>query len=180
MVTQRNIKLIYLLLLTLAICWSIATLLPAYWAANGNYLWAIMARQCFAPLCHQLTERSFYLWHQPLAVCARCSGIYAGLVVGLLIYPLWPLWRNLADEQIPQRIWLLVALAPTTIDFLLGWTGLWANTHYSRAFTGLLAGIGLAYFLLPALVSVFQDLSRKSTKVVACGEEISYGNTKQG
>jgi hypothetical protein len=33
-------------------------------------------------ICHQLTERSFHLWRAQMPVCARCTGIYFGAVIG--------------------------------------------------------------------------------------------------
>ena len=32
-------------------------------------------------VCHQLPERSFYLWTAQMPVCARCTGIYFGAAV---------------------------------------------------------------------------------------------------
>ena len=33
-------------------------------------------------ICHQLPERSFHLWSAQMPVCARCTGIYFGAVIG--------------------------------------------------------------------------------------------------
>src|SRR5215467_12188779 len=38
----------------------------------------------FALVCHQQTERSFFLFGGSVAVCARCLGIYLGATAGLL------------------------------------------------------------------------------------------------
>ncbi len=38
----------------------------------------------FALVCHQQPERSFWIFGAPVAVCARCLGIYVGAVIGLL------------------------------------------------------------------------------------------------
>ena len=35
-------------------------------------------------VCHQRPERSYHLWTAQMPVCARCAGIYAGAVVGVL------------------------------------------------------------------------------------------------
>jgi uncharacterized membrane protein len=105
----------------------------------------------FSLLCHQQAARSFH-WHAyPFAVCARCTGLYWGLAAGLLAYPLVRSWYSL---ETPARGWLFLALMPVGIDFLLGYTGLWANTHWSRALTGGLLGIVIAFYLVPGLLDL--------------------------
>ena len=119
--------------------------------AHGQGTFAFMAYSAFAGLCHQLPERSFYLAGYPLAVCARCFGIYAGFTLGLLLYPLV---RSLRDESVPARAWLVVAALPTAVDFTLGITGVWANTHTSRALTGAFLGAGAVFYIMPGLCAL--------------------------
>ena len=42
----------------------------------------------FSAACHQMPERSFSREGFPLAVCARCFGLYAGAAAGVLLYPM--------------------------------------------------------------------------------------------
>ncbi len=130
--------------------------------AQGHETFALIAYRAFDGLCHQLPTRSFYLAGQPLAVCARCCGIYAGFAAGALCYPLV---RPLGRACVPARRWLLLAALPTCVDFALGYTGLWANTHTSRALTGALLGAGLICFVLPCLL----ELGRGPTAEHAAG-----------
>ncbi len=37
--------------------------------------------------CHQLPERSIFLFGYPMVVCARCFAIYAACLAGCLIFP---------------------------------------------------------------------------------------------
>lgn len=105
----------------------------------------------FALACHQMGERSFHLAGFKLAVCARCSGLYAGALLGALLYPLA---RPLARRDLPPRGWLLAAAAPTSIDFALGFFGLWENTHASRFLTASLLGVVLAFYFVPGAVDL--------------------------
>lgn len=116
--------------------------------------WAVAARvvyQCFHAICHQMPERSFHIAGFPLAVCARCTGLYAGGAAGLLLYPLA---RTLTRRDAPARAWLFAAAVPTTVDFLLGVTGLWTNTHLSRFVTALALGAAAAFYVMPAAVDL--------------------------
>lgn len=121
--------------------------------AHGHELAGQAVYQAFSRACHQLPERSFYLAGHPLAVCARCTGLYAGLAAGVLFFPLV---RPLRSALTPARLWLLAAAAPTFLDFSLGFFGIWQNTHLSRFVTGALLGAVAAFFIVPGLV----DLSR--------------------
>ncbi len=115
----------------------------------------------FGYLCHQISIRSFHIDDEPFAVCARCFGIYFGLFLGAIIYPFIFPFRN--TEPLP-RIWLFISLAPTTIDFALGFFGIWANTHFSRLVTALIFGVTCMFYIIPALVDIGNAVSNKRTK----------------
>lgn len=121
--------------------------------AHGYPSSGFVLYQMFGRVCHQIPERAFYLDGHPLAVCARCTGIYFGFAVGLLVYPLV---RSLNLGDTPARKWLLLAAVPALIDFALGFFGLWENTHLSRSLTGALLGAVAAFYVVPGLM----DLSR--------------------
>lgn len=123
--------------------------------AHGHNSSAFVLYEMFGRVCHQIPERAFYLEGHPFAVCARCTGIYFGFAAGLLLYPLV---RSLRRGDAPARKWLLVALAPTALDFALGFSGIWENTSWSRFVTGALLGAVVAFYVVPGLM----DLSRMS------------------
>jgi uncharacterized membrane protein len=122
---------------------------------HGLASWAVY--RLFASLCHQLPERSFYVAGHPLAVCARCAGVYIGYAVCLALYPLV---RNLRRTDTPRRAWLVAASLPCVADFLVNFTGLWYNTHASRALTGALLGAVAVFYTLPGLVEIAQGIGR--------------------
>jgi hypothetical protein len=43
---------------------------------------------------------------------------------------------------------------PTTVDFALGFFGVWANTHASRFLTALPLGVAVACFVVPGMVDL--------------------------
>jgi uncharacterized membrane protein len=120
-------------------------------AAAGHPLAAATLYRGFAVLCHQLPERSYFIAEHKLAVCARCTGLYAGFALTLLLYPLI---RPLRTIVWPPREWLLLAALPMAIDFSLTFIGLWENTHTSRLLTGMLLGGACVFYVMPGLMEL--------------------------
>ena len=113
--------------------------------------------QTFSHVCHQLPERSFFIGGHPFAVCARCTGIYAGFALSSLLYPLT---RSLKQIETPARKWLFVGAAPLAVDFVIEFSGLFHNTHLSRLLTGSILGAVTVFFVMPGLI----DLSLRNWK----------------
>jgi uncharacterized membrane protein len=131
--------------------------------ANGDNSAAFLLYEMFRRVCHQIPERGFYLEGHPLAVCARCTGIYFGFAAGVLLYPLV---RSLRRGDAPARRWLLIALAPALLDFALGVFHVWENTHLSRALTGALLGAVAAFYVMPGLMDLSRMTFKSSSKSV--------------
>jgi uncharacterized membrane protein len=116
----------------------------------------------FSYLCHQFPSRSLAILGESLAVCSRCTGVYAGLITGFLAYPLaFPI----DSGQPPRRFWLFAALIPAAIDWSLTFLGIWENTHLSRVSTGALLGITCSLYIVPALVEIARSVSRGQAEV---------------
>ena len=145
---------VYLGTLCAIVGWLVVLLLPPSLMNQGNDRLAHLLYKGFAVACHQIPGRSYHLFGYPLAICSRCTGIYVGVLIGLLVYP-WV--RPLATRRSPARRWLLLAALPVGIDFGGDLIGLWINTFPSRTLTGGIAGIGAIFFLYPAIVEVVDD-----------------------
>ena len=110
----------------------------------------------FSYICHQMPERSLHLAGHQLAVCSRCFGVYLGLLVGILVYPLW---RSVDEIEAIPRFWLFLSLIPIAVDWSLTVFGIWENTHLSRFLTGFILGAACATFIVPALVEILRNFS---------------------
>ncbi len=119
--------------------------------ANSIELLSLPLYQAFSNVCHQDPARSFFLAGHPLAVCARCTGLYLGFAAAVVFYPLM---SSLRRTHTPEKKWLFIAATPLAIDFALGLFGIWENTHSSRFFTAALLGIVTAFYIMPALVEL--------------------------
>jgi len=117
-------------------------------AATGHNEIAAGIYRAFGVLCHQLPERSFFIDGHKFAVCSRCTGLYGGFALTLLLYPLV---RSLRTTHMPARKWLVLAAIPLLVDFSLTFFGLWENTHASRFLTGLLLGSVSVFYVMPGI-----------------------------
>ena len=109
----------------------------------------------FRSICHQLPERSFSLFGSPVAVCARCLGLYLGFLVGAATLPLGTRLSRILIGQ--PRLMILFAL-PMACDLLF-----WENTRWSRLLTGAIAAYPVALFVYLAVEQIAaSQLSRSS------------------
>lgn len=118
----------------------------------------------FAPLCHQQPGRSPHVDGVVMAVCDRCSGIYAGLIAGAILSGfVRSRWRRLGDRA---RFVLLGSLVPLGIDWAAYYVGAWTtlpvtNTPLSRAVTGFVFGLVAALYVVDSLTrAVEREMSR--------------------
>jgi uncharacterized membrane protein len=145
-------------------------------AAAGGYNGAAFAiYRAFGVLCHQIPERSYFIDGHKLAVCSRCTGIYAGFAFTLLLYPLV---RSLRNTATPPRSLLILAALPLAIDFSLTFFGIWENTHTSRLLTGLLLGSVAVFYVMPGIIelslsAVTKQIPRPVTFTLASPERIA-------
>jgi uncharacterized membrane protein len=120
-------------------------------AADDHNDLATAIYRSFSAFCHQIPERSYFVAGHPLAVCARCTGLYAGFALTFLLYPLI---RSLKSTETPPRKWLILAAIPMAVDFSLTIFGIWENTHTSRLFTGLLLGSTTVFYVIPGITDL--------------------------
>jgi uncharacterized membrane protein len=124
-----------------------APLLMAHGSKNAMLIYAF-----FSPLCHQRPDRSFFLAGFPLAVCARCLGIYGGACLGLAARPLV---RSLTDLRPPRTALFLAASLPLAVDAVGNGLRLWNSPGWLRFSTGLVWGPFLPYYFLSGIGSLF-------------------------
>ena len=95
-------------------------------------------------ICHQRPERSFWLTGVQLPVCARCIGIYAGVVLGAGAAPFLGRVRR-------PRLWIVLSTLPAVLSLLTEWAGMARPSNGLRATTGVVAGCVIAAVVLATL-----------------------------
>ncbi len=118
--------------------------------------WLVQAlRDGWAPFCHQEPDRSFHVQGVALLACARCTSIFAGATLGVLLAPM----AGLLDPRRMLPRWVLVAsAAPMALDAGLAMLGLWEGNFVTRTMTGALAGLGAALFVMPGSVAAAAEI----------------------
>jgi len=131
------------LLILSALVWCLTLFAPPL-LQNGSReerraaAWIILA---FSPLCHQEPARSFQVDGHPMAVCARCTGIYLGFLLGLITVMLFrihrpPTGRMIAGCFVPSALFMALTATRWVPD--LSWLRALAGAPLG-AVTGILA-----------------------------------------
>jgi uncharacterized membrane protein len=130
----------------------IAALPALFLSAASLCTWAIAHgaseqwRLLFRIMCHGRAERSLELFATPMPLCARCVGIYGGMLAGILVFWAVPLLR----EKV-MRGFAVAALIPLALDGLTQLTGLRESTNPLRVATGVIAGLAFGLWILSAV-----------------------------
>lgn len=92
----------------------------------------------FSWLCHQDPERTIHFHDHPMAVCARCFGIYTGFFVGLLMLPVASFWLKYRFKH--RLALLIIVICLHFVDVTGNYLGWWTNTFASRWILGFVFG----------------------------------------
>lgn len=129
------------------------------------------------PVCHQLPERSLFIFGHQMTVCARCFAIYVAFLVGCILFAF--VRTKLKPWNIAYYILLCVPMAidgftqlfhvaiPRAIGegFQIIWTT--ESTNEMRIITGAIFGLASALFVLPFLQGIFNGDEGPATGVNA-------------
>jgi uncharacterized membrane protein len=87
-------------------------------------------------LCHQKTERSFFINGNQMPFCSRCTALWLGLAIGLgfMVF-----YQIKLDERF--LYFIVLGFLPIAIDGVGQLFGFWESSNSIRVITGLLAGV---------------------------------------
>ena len=130
-------------------------LLGPFLRSRGLDLPADMLYFAFGLTCHQMPERSFFIFGHKMCLCQRCMAIYGTIFVLGLLYSLVrgrirPLrWR-----------WLFALWVPMALDGFTQLFGLRESNAELRLITGALFALSCVWFGFPYLEQAFNDMRR--------------------
>jgi uncharacterized membrane protein len=147
---------------------------------SGGALLAVAQGVGFA-VCHQLPEHSLHMDGQQLPLCARCTGIYLGFLVGLLGLALQ---GKLRASTLPSWSMVGILLSSFVLMGLDGFNSLQASfgeapqwyqsTNLLRLATGTAAGVSLALLMMPLLNDALWAEPDRSASVDDLGDLVGY------
>jgi uncharacterized membrane protein len=136
---RRPLALILCSAITAGWLWAIVSAVHLRAADSSSYLSnAIYAAASL--ICHQRPERSFHIAGVPLAVCARCTGLYSGAAMGVLMLIAFSGLGRISPARVeraitPQRAKraLITLGAPTIVTVVTALLGWWDPGNTIRA-----------------------------------------------
>jgi uncharacterized membrane protein len=108
-----------------------------------------LLRLPFRLLCHGIEERSFELFGTAMPLCARCTGLYAGLLAGVVVFVL----LSQATKVHMSGSVAAVLVLPLAVDGSLQAAGFYESVNQVRFITGVVAA-------LPGIVWVLSTIER--------------------
>jgi uncharacterized membrane protein len=123
-------------------------------------------------VCHQIHTHSFTIGGHQLPLCARCTGIYLGAIVGLMLLARLRSRsiRLPSGAMIPVLGLFFVAMVADGLNSTaqaIGPSGLWDTNNITRIITGALSGLSVAFFFFPVFnMSLWQREARNRESVL--------------
>jgi len=138
--------------------------------------------------CHQYAERSFEAAGLCFSVCARCTGIYLGFIVTLVLVVLFSMiarkrervsgqsdaYRQKQDPPIKAgmpQVWAIVVgvllIVPMAIDGVGSYISLYETSNLVRFSTGYLCGMGVAVIASGGIMSLWPHINQSQSAIIS-------------
>ena len=109
-------------------------------------------------VCHRITERSFTIGGRQFPLCARCTGMYLGVALTVLVIFLTGRLRWSELPPLPVLLLLIGFIGLMGIDGINSYSHFFPNAphlyeprNWLRLLTGMGTGLAMGVFMLPAL-----------------------------
>lgn len=152
MKNKTKILIVYFMTLCGIVFWIGALFMAPFLKSRSVSLNAFVYA-VFSPICHQVSSRCFTIFGFPLAVCARCLGIYIGFLFGLFLYPGV---RGFSNVSLPMAKTFVLITLPLVIDVAGNVLSLWMTPSEIRFVIGFIWGNILPFYF----VTGFSELLR--------------------
>uniref|UniRef100_UPI00293DA367 DUF2085 domain-containing protein n=1 Tax=Clostridium TaxID=1485 RepID=UPI00293DA367 len=100
---------------------------------NKDRTWLFLMK-LFSKTCHQKNDRSFFINNYQFPICARCTGLLIGYILGIIC-----LLFNFKLSTLLSSIFIVIMF----IDWFFQHKEILYSTNKRRLLTGLLCGFGI-------------------------------------
>lgn len=105
-------------------------------------------------VCHRIDERSFHLGERALPLCARCSGMQLGALLGLAYQSIWGRRGKFPPTKILIPLGILALLfvidgVNSYLNFIPTIASFYPSQNWLRLVTGTGLGLGMAAVIYP-------------------------------
>lgn len=122
-----------------------------------NFFSKFLLKNLYSKICHQTNFKCIEIDNASMLVCARCTGIYFGiLLTGLLT-----LFNKI--RLLNNKI-LMVAVLPLLTDVAFIYIGIYDYSQYLALSTGLILGSVFYLFLISEIENLFSKKSLKGNE----------------
>ncbi len=122
---------------------------PLFYSTIGEWVQS-WQKAVFSHVCHQQPVRSFAIQGVPLAVCSRCTGIYSGLFLGVVLFSNFTAFLYYYRHFI-IRVFIAASMV-VVADGLANLTDMWQTPNHARSMIGLFWGTTTGLLLVYALL----------------------------
>lgn len=151
--TKKILLQLWLIILVLNLIFvllaMLAPLVQNQWPQISSAIFLI-----FSPFCHQRTDRSWAIGSYPMALCARCFGIFLGFWLGTIVLPFFQKGKL---NKWPKLGWLIAASVPMAVDLIGNISHLWSSSNWLRFLIGLSCGFLWPFYFFPVLFNSINE-----------------------
>lgn len=104
----------------------------------------------YGQICHQIENRSFFIYEKPMLICSRCSGIFAGSLIFFFLLAISKKILQLLNK-LNYKLILLTSL-PLIVDWSLNFIFNIESSNFVRFLTGFSFSL-LPVFLINSTIS---------------------------
>lgn len=121
-------------------------------------------------VCHRIAERSFSIAGRQMPLCARCTGMYLGMLAGLLFQLPYGRRTEFPPLKIALPLGILALLFAldginSTLSLFPGVNELYPPTNFLRLMTGAGLGILVPMYLLPVFHQTLWTVSEDRSAI---------------
>ncbi len=118
-------------------------------------------------VCNHASERTIHIGSNFLPLCARCTGIYSGVLIGTVYQFFLRQWRIRELPPLKISMLALLFLGILIVDSIGSNFNYWTFSNQARFNLGLLGGSSISLFLFPVFnYSLFAG-SKRDTGITA-------------